>query len=90
MPWGRSGLLHIGINAANTSVQIKVSDTGKGILPKDISRVFDPFLQPRKKGTGLGLAIVYSIIKKHNGKIEADSEPYKGTTFTITLPAVKQ
>jgi len=82
----RSGLLHIGINAADTSVQIKVSDTGKGILPKNISRIFDPFFTTKEKGTGLGLAIVYSIIRKHNGKIEADSEPYKGTTFTITLP----
>lgn len=82
----RSGLLHIGINAADTSVQIKVSDTGKGILSKDISRIFDPFFTTKEKGTGLGLAIVYSIIKKHKGKIEADSEPYKGTAFTITLP----
>ncbi|KAF0146068.1 MAG: integral membrane sensor signal transduction histidine kinase [Nitrospirae bacterium] len=82
----RSGLLHIRVNAADTSVQIKVSDTGKGILSKDITRIFDPFFTTKEKGTGLGLAIVYSIIKKHNGKIEADSEPYKGTAFTITLP----
>ncbi len=80
------GLLDTEINTMNDSVQIKVSDTGKGILPEDITRIFDPFFTTKEKGTGLGLAIVYSIIEKHKGKIEVESEPYKGTTFTITLP----
>lgn len=80
------GFLNIEINTVDASVQIKVSDTGKGILPKDLPRIFDPFFTTKEKGTGLGLAIVYSIIKKHNGKIEVDSELHKGATFTITLP----
>jgi len=80
------GFLDIGVNAGDGSVRIKVSDTGKGIPAENISRIFDPFFTTKEKGTGLGLAIVYSIIDRHNGKIEVDSESYKGTTFSITLP----
>ncbi|TAL23698.1 MAG: sensor histidine kinase [Nitrospirae bacterium] len=85
-----NGALDIAIKTEDASVQIKVSDTGKGILSKDMPSIFDPFFTTKEKGTGLGLAIVYSIIKKHNGKIEVKSEPYKGTVFTITLPAVRR
>jgi len=81
-----NGVLDVAINRLETAVQIKVSDTGRGILPQDISRVFDPFFTTKEKGTGLGLAIVYSIIEKHKGKTEVESMPDKGTTFTITLP----
>jgi signal transduction histidine kinase len=80
------GLLRISIADTGSSVVTTVSDTGKGVLPKDISRIFDPFFTTKEKGTGLGLAIVYNIIEKHKGKIEVNSEPYKGTTFTITWP----
>ncbi len=81
-----NGVLDIAIDRAANAVQIKVSDTGKGILPQDISRIFDPFFTTKEKGTGLGLAIVYSIIDKHNGKIDVKSMSDKGTAFTITLP----
>ncbi len=81
-----NGTLKIVIDAIKSSVQIKVSDTGKGILPSDIPRVFDPFFTTKEKGTGLGLAIIYGIIGKHKGTIEVDSTPDKGTIFTITLP----
>ena len=84
------GQLNISVAATNSSAVIRVSDTGKGILPKDISRIFDPFFTTKEKGTGLGLAIVYNIIEKHKGKIEVTSEPYKGTTFMITLPAIHE
>jgi signal transduction histidine kinase len=80
------GSLKISLAEDDRTVVISVSDTGKGILPKDVSRIFDPFFTTKEKGTGLGLAIVYNIIEKHKGKIEVSSEPYKGTTFTITLP----
>lgn len=80
------GTLEITINRVETSVQIKVADTGKGIHSEDISKIFDPFFTTKDKGTGLGLAIVYSIIERHNGKIEVKSEPDKGTTFIITFP----
>ena len=81
-----NGVLSVIIEKIDGSVRIDVSDTGKGILPKDIARIFDPFFTTKEKGTGLGLAIVYGIIGKHNGEISVNSEPDKGTTFTITLP----
>lgn len=83
------GMLDVEINTIQDHVQILVSDTGKGITQKDLTRVFDPFFTTKEKGTGLGLAIVYTIIEKHNGKIEVKSMSEKGTVFTITLPGYK-
>ena len=69
-------------------VLVEVRDEGIGIPREDLSRIFDPFFTTKKKGSGLGLTVAYSILKKHGGFIEADSEPDKGTTFRIYLPAV--
>ncbi len=66
-------------------VQIKVSDTGKGIPKEILPNIFEPFFST-KESTGLGLAVVYGIIQQHEGKIEVESTPNVGTTFTITLP----
>lgn len=69
-------------------VALKFSDTGKGIPPEIKDRVFEPFFTTKgAKGTGLGLSIVYRIIKEHKGAITAESQPGKGTTFYIYLPA---
>ena len=72
----------------NTSIQILISDTGKGILPENLKRIFDPFFttKPVGKGTGLGLSIVWGIIAKHHGTIDVSSTVNIGSTFTITLP----
>ena len=70
-----------------SSIRIAVSDTGSGIDPAHVSRVFDPFFTTREEGTGLGLAIVHAIVEAHHGRIEVDSEPGRGSTFTIVLPA---
>lgn len=83
---GDNGLLNVEIDTIRDNVQIKVSDTGKGILPENLPMIFDPFFTTKEKGTGLGLAIVYNIIKRHHGKIEVSSVTDKGTTFIITLP----
>ena len=75
----------------NDWVWVKISDTGKGIAKENISRIFDPFFttKPVGMGTGLGMSLCYSIIEKHSGSIDVESELGKGTTFTINLP-VKQ
>ena len=69
-------------------VEIKVTDTGRGISREDLSKIFDPFFSTKKegKGLGLGLSVVHSIIERHKGSISAESTPGKGTMFTITLP----
>lgn len=66
-------------------LRIAVEDTGEGIPKENIDKLFDPFFSTKKKGTGLGLAIVKSIIEAHDGEIDVESEPGKGTRFIITL-----
>ena len=70
------------------SVEIKVTDTGAGIPPENLSKLFTPFFttKPAGKGTGLGLSIVYGIIKLHHGQISMQSQVGQGTTVTISLP----
>lgn len=65
---------------------IEISDTGCGINSKDLPHIFDPFFSKKDHGTGLGLSITHEIIKNHNGRILAESELGKGTTFKIELP----
>lgn len=74
----------------NGSVVISIRDTGKGMSEEVKKKLFDPFFTTKDvgKGTGLGLSISYGIVEKHNGKIEVNSEPGKGTEFIITLPVV--
>ena len=70
-------------------VAIKVSDTGFGISPEDLPKIFQPFFTARKKsGLGLGLPICDRIIKNHGGTIKVESQPGQGTTFEIYLPVV--
>ncbi len=68
-------------------VKISIQDNGPGIPREHIQNVFDPYFTTKDKGSGLGLATSYSIVKKHDGLIEAESESGVGTTFTIYLPA---
>jgi signal transduction histidine kinase len=73
-------------------VVVQVKDNGKGIPPKNVQSIFDPFFSTKnsKEGTGLGLSVAYGIIKKHNGSISVESEVACGTVFTITLPWHKE
>ncbi len=70
-------------------VRLTVADSGEGIPPEILPRIFDPYFSTRKSGSGLGLATVYSIIKKHQGRIEVNSHAGHGATFTIWLPAAE-
>ncbi|MBI4978464.1 MAG: PAS domain S-box protein [Spirochaetes bacterium] len=69
-------------------VRISVKDNGIGIPKEILPRIFDPFYTTKSTGHGLGLATCYSIIKRHSGAIDIESEPGKGSTFHIYLPAV--
>ncbi|HET6498654.1 MAG TPA: ATP-binding protein [Coriobacteriia bacterium] len=67
-------------------VAVEVRDTGQGIPPEDIGKVFDPFFSTRDAGTGLGLTIVHRIIDEHDGHIEVESGP-EGTMFRVSVPS---
>jgi PAS domain S-box-containing protein len=70
-------------------VRITVTDTGGGIPPEHIGKIFDPYFTTKLQGHGLGLATVFSIVKRHQGHIDVSSVVGKGTTFTFWLPAAK-
>jgi two-component system NtrC family sensor kinase len=65
---------------------VSVRDTGVGIEAENLARIFDPFFSTKEKGTGLGLSVVNSIVTRHNGRVEIDSSPGKGTTVRVSLP----
>ncbi|MCI0329881.1 MAG: ATP-binding protein [candidate division Zixibacteria bacterium] len=67
-------------------LEIIVQDTGPGIAPEVLPKIFEPYFTTKSAGTGLGLAIAHRIITEHNGKIDVQSRPGSGTTFTIILP----
>ncbi len=73
------------------NVWVDIADTGKGIKPEHLKRIYEPFFttKPVGKGTGLGLSLAYGIVKRHHGRLEVRSELGKGTTFRITLPRVR-
>jgi hypothetical protein len=68
-------------------VRLVVRDTGSGIAPEVLPRIFDPFYTTKAEGTGLGLAISYGIVRDHQGTIDVQSSPGQGTTFVLTFPA---
>ena len=94
MPQGGVVRLRVATVATGRRVEISVSDTGVGIAPEDLRRIFEPFYSTKKApdlagqgGTGLGLAVCRDIIEAHHGRIRAESRPGQGSTFTIILPA---
>jgi two-component system NtrC family sensor kinase len=73
-------------------VRVEVADTGPGIAPEHLSRIYDPFFTTKtaRKGTGLGLSITYGIVRDHGGVIEVDSRPAEGTRFRLEFPALRK
>jgi signal transduction histidine kinase len=69
-------------------VEIDVADTGVGIPPEELPKIFDLYYTTRNEGSGVGLSLVYRIIQLHDGDIRVSSTPGAGTRFTITLPEV--
>lgn len=67
-------------------IHLSIEDSGMGISPEDIDKLFDPFFSTKEGGVGLGLSITHRIIDQHHGKIEVESIPEKGTIFTVWLP----
>lgn len=82
------GKVRVATRQDGETVIITISDTGCGIAPEHLKKVFDPFFttKPVGEGTGLGLSVTYSIIERHGGTINVESDPGKGTTFTVVIP----
>ena len=75
--------------ADGTYIEIVFTDTGNGIAPDILPRVFEPYFTTKKSGSGIGLATVHSICRQHGGQVSIASEAGKGTTLTVLLPAAK-
>ncbi|MBT2734167.1 PAS domain S-box protein [Bacillus sp. ISL-7] len=85
MPNG--GELNVKTIIHDNNVQISIQDTGVGISKEKLKKLGEPFYTTKKNGNGLGLMVSFKIIESHNGKVFVESEPNKGTTFNILLPA---
>lgn len=88
MPDG--GRLQVNISAGDAFVRIDFRDSGIGIRPEELDRIFEPYHTTKAKGTGLGLMIVQRIIKDHGGQIEVSSKEGEGTRFGIMLPLAEK
>ena len=88
MPAG--GSLNVRTWTDNGFAHAEIADTGQGIPPEHLARIYDPFFTTKapKKGTGLGLSITYGIVQEHNGIIEVESTPGRGTRFHIEFPTL--
>lgn len=82
------GELNIQVDCEQTEIVVQVQDTGQGIKPEQLERVFDPFYstKPAGKGTGLGLSICYGLVRKWGGRIRVESNPGEGTRVWFTIP----
>ncbi|MHB1390506.1 MAG: ATP-binding protein [Thermoleophilia bacterium] len=71
-------------------VEIIVQDDGEGMQPDQMKKIFNPFFTSKARGYGLGLFIVHNVVEEHGGTIEVESDPGRGTTFIVQLPAKEQ
>lgn len=82
----KGGELRVSVSEKDGFVEVEVSDTGIGIPPENIPKIFEPYFSTKETGTGLGLAIVKRIVDEHKGKIEVESKVGVGTRFILKLP----
>jgi signal transduction histidine kinase len=87
MPGG--GKLSLTARRAGACVEVEVSDTGVGIAPEHLARIMEPLYSTKARGLGLGLAIARAILEKNQGSLRVASEPGRGSTFTVSLPAAQ-
>jgi signal transduction histidine kinase len=76
--------------AARGTVEVRVEDTGVGISPQNLDKIFNLYYTTKEHGTGIGLSMVYRIVQMHDGELEVQSTPGRGTTFRILLPSVNE
>ena len=81
------GTLTVRAKSLNEGVQIDVEDTGQGIEPEQLDKIFDLFFSTKEGGTGVGLTITKQVIEGHGGQVNVESNPGQGTKFSIVLPA---
>jgi signal transduction histidine kinase len=86
------GMLAVRTWSEDGFARVDVADSGQGIAPENMARIYDPFFTTKgaKKGTGLGLSITYGIVREHGGAIEVDSRPGAGTRFHVELPLARK
>lgn len=86
------GTLTVATSNSANGVVVEVTDTGHGIAPEHLSRIYDPFFTTKslRKGTGLGLSVTYGIMQEHSASIEAVSRQGEGTCFRLEFPAVRR
>ena len=94
MPEGGTARIRLGLDSTGRRVELSVSDTGVGISPTDLRRIFEPFYSTKtgpdaagQGGTGLGLSVCRDIVEAHHGRLRAESRLGQGSTFTLILPA---
>jgi signal transduction histidine kinase len=94
MPEGGTVRVRLGLDATGRRAELSVNDTGVGIAPSDLRRIFEPFYSTKTSpdaagqgGTGLGLAVCRDIVEAHHGRLRAESRLGQGSTFTLILPA---
>jgi signal transduction histidine kinase len=80
------GTLSLTAVKARQEMRISVGDTGEGIASEVVKKIFLPFFTTKDKGVGMGLALTHKVITAHGGRVEVESRPGKGTTFTVILP----
>jgi PAS domain S-box-containing protein len=88
MPDG--GRLRVGVSSTEQFMAISFQDTGSGIKPEEMGRIFDPYYTTKQGGTGLGLMVVQRIVQEHGGQLDIISKPGVGTIFTVLLPLAER
>ncbi|MGD8352369.1 MAG: ATP-binding protein, partial [Nitrospirota bacterium] len=89
MPEGGTLTVRAATDYEKGTLEVEVSDTGRGIAEEDMAKIFEPFFTTRSKGTGLGLAVSRQLVEQHGGTIAAEANAAGGATFRVVLPAAQ-